>query len=166
MYLIDGHNLLYAAKSFDEQFLSFNEDDLCKVLDEFFNRINSTALLVFDGTGPRDKRPYARFSRMDVEFSGLDYEADDILIREIEEDSAPKRLTVVTADRKIRKVAQRRKSISLPSFDFWYMVLEQLEKPAKRRAEPKEKIQGLTDSETDSWMKMFGFDSPGDNKKK
>lgn len=157
-YLIDGHNLLYAARGYDEQFWNFTEDDLCKVLNEFFRRINTRALVVFDGTGPRDKRPYARFPMLDVSFSGLDFEADDILIREVEEDTAPKRLVVVSADRRIRTVAEKRKSVSLPSFDFWHIVLLELEKPFKKKAEPKEKIQGLSESETDRWMKLFGFD--------
>ncbi len=156
-YLIDGHNLLYAIRGSSEEFAGMNEAIMCSVMNEYFSRIRDNAFIIFDGTGPSDKSFYYGFANLSVKFSGADLEADDIVIDEINSDSAPRRLVVVSSDRKLRLAASRRRATSLASEDFWQMALEKLNRKVRKSPEPSEKRQGLTDAETDDWMRIFGL---------
>ena len=156
-YLIDGHNLVFAIRGFGEEFAGMDEEVMCAVMNEYFSRIRDDAFVIFDGTGPVDKSYFYSFSNLSVKFSGEDYEADDIVIDEIEADSAPRRLVVVSSDRKLRFAASKRRSTSLSSDEFWLMVVENLNRPVRKKAEPKEKRSGITAAETDDWMRIFGI---------
>ena len=70
---------------------------------------------------------------------------------------APAHLTIVSTDRKIRDAAAARKATSVQSDEFWAIVTKKLSKQ-KRGKEPAAKRTGLTESETDLWLRAFGLD--------
>jgi predicted RNA-binding protein with PIN domain len=160
-YIFDGHNLLFAVRGSGEQFASLSVEAtthfLCHVLDQYLAIKKSRGILYYDGTGPGDKGFFRNFSRLDVEFAGDYYEADDYIEAEIEANSAPKRLVVVSSDRKIRDKARRRRAVSIASLDFWLDVLKEIEKP-RRVKEPAAKQQGITSSEVSYWMKFLNLE--------
>ena len=158
IYLIDGHNLLFAARGYAEEFAVLSEEMICPYLDEYFRRIHRKAYVVFDGVGPSNKAFFRRFNNIAVNFSGQYREADDILEEEIASDSAPKRLIVVSTDRRIKDAARRRKSSTVDSLDFWHNLINVLSKPERVSPEPPEKRRGLTESEAKYWFKLFGID--------
>ncbi len=160
-YIFDGHNLLFAVRGSGEQFASLTVEAvthfLCHILEEYLRLKKSRGVLFYDGMGPRDKSFFTNFSRLDVEFSGEFFEADDLIEAEIEADTAPKLLTVVSSDRRVRDKAKRRKAKSVSSIDFWFEVLDEIEKPRPKN-EPMAKKRGITNSEVDYWMKYFNID--------
>jgi predicted RNA-binding protein with PIN domain len=158
-YIFDGHNLVFAVRGSGEQFAALSVEAathfLCHVLEQYLIIKKSRGILFYDGMGPADKRFFQNFSRLDVEFAGDFYEADDYIEAEIEANSAPKRLVVVSSDRKIRDKAKRRRATSIPSMDFWLDVLKEVDKPRRKVKEPAAKQKGITSSEVSYWMRMF-----------
>jgi len=155
-FVIDGQNLLRGVQKTFEQFADISQHHLCKLISEYMRRKRSYANIVFDGTGPRDREVFFSIENIEVEFSGQDKEADDIIEILITQNSAPKRMTVVSDDRRIISAGQRRKAIHIDCISFWIGLTDE---PQKKRTprEPASKRDGITNSETEKWMKEFGL---------
>jgi uncharacterized protein len=157
MYIIDGHNLLHTIIKLDELFKPVTDIQMCRIINGFLKLIGQTGELIFDGSGPREKNAYENLSLLEVFFAGAETDADTLIENKIKADSAPKRLIIVSSDRRLRKAALIRKAVSIKSDEFWVALNKQIEK--KRPAsEPGGKRQGLTESETSHWLKIFGLD--------
>jgi len=155
-YLIDGYNLLGTVRKADEQYAAMNEAGLCALLVEYLRRMRHEGRIYFDGTGPRDKAGLLALGNLEVIFTGPGVEADHRIAEEIEQSSAPKFLAVISSDREVRASAEKRKSAAIRSEDFWTTMVKTLERK-KRIREPKAKREGLTEGETDEWMRLFGL---------
>ncbi len=155
--LIDGYNLLGAIHKSEEQHALMDEAGLCRMVSDFLRRMRKDGRMYFDGTGPRDKSAVTGLSNLEVIFSGPGVEADDRIEEEIEQSTSPRFLTVVSSDRRIRDSAGKRKAVSVPSDEFWKLVVKTLERKKKGIREPRAKREGLTESETEEWMKIFGL---------
>lgn len=155
--LIDGYNLLRAVQNLSEQSFNITDVQLCLVLSEYLYRIKKKGKIVFDGTGPRDKTAFKNIRNLEVVFSGFSHEADDVIEELVLENTAPKRLVVVSSDRRIKKAAEKRKATAVDCIDFWTEVIKQLEKKKKRQAEPQAKFYGISEAETEYWLKEFGL---------
>jgi len=155
--IVDGYNLLRTVQNLTEHSSEITDIQICQVINEYLYRTKKKGSLIFDGIGPRDKSPFNNMFCLDIIFSGTTREADDIIEKMILDSSAPKNLTVVSSDRRIKKAAEKRKAEAIDCVDFWMAMLKQLEKKAKKPAEPKEKFAGLTESETEFWLREFGF---------
>jgi len=156
--IIDGYNLLRSIQKTSEYFEQLSNTQLCLILSAYLGRIRDHAQIIFDGTGPVDKISFEHITGLDVVFSGADCDADTIIEQKISVNSAPKRLKVVSTDRRIRSAARKRKAVSVRSDVFWENVLKQLARDEKVSPEPKEKRHGLTKAETKHWLKYFGFE--------
>jgi len=155
--LIDGYNLLRAVQNLSEQSFNITDVQLCLVLSEYLYRIKKKGCIVFDGTGPRDKTAFKNIRNLEVVFSGSSREADDIIEEQVLENTAPKRLIVVSSDRRIKTAAKKRKAIAADCVDFWMEVIKTLEKKRKRKPEPQAKFIGISELETELWLKEFGL---------
>ena len=154
-YLIDGNNLIYALADAGRE---VQRAGLCKLLEPLLAHGRVTT--VFDGPpppGPMAKQIEA--TGVTVHYSS-GRSADEVIIEQIQANSAPRRLTVVSTDREIRQAAKRRKCRSVTSQDF-AVRLEKLAEPPRRRgpSEPPEKTEGLDGKHVAEWMKEFGYDS-------
>ena len=156
-FLSDGYNLLWALEGTNSDLTPASDVQLCKVLSKYLNSINDTGEIVFDGIGPPDKDVFENLSKLEVIFSGTKNDADTIIERKIEASTAPKRLTVVSSDNRLRKAGRTRKTVTIKSALFWSQVRRQLRRP-RGTAEPAEKQVGLSQSETEQWMDFFGLD--------
>ncbi len=156
-YLIDGYNLLWAIQKNGDESEPISDIQLCHIVGRYLKRISDKGEIVFDGCGPPDKRDFYNVSNLDVVFVGTGCDADTAIENKIQANTAPKRLVVVSSDRRIRDAARRRKSITVKSDAFWLEVGMEL---SKRRGsnEPAEKQRGLSESETDRWVELFGLD--------
>ncbi|MBN1787889.1 MAG: NYN domain-containing protein [Sedimentisphaerales bacterium] len=154
--LIDGYNLLRAIENFSEHPEPITDVQLCMVLSRYLLRVKKKGTIVFDGTGPRDKVIFRNIRNLEVIFSGTSHEADDIIEKLILENTAPKRLVVVSSDRRVKAAAKKRRATSISSLDFWEEVIKQLEKK-RRKPEPRQKFSGISEFETDLWLKEFGL---------
>ena len=157
MFIIDGHNLLHSIREADEGSESISDVQLCRIVGRYLKLIGEKGEIVFDGTGPRDKSEFDNISNLEVLFAGLGTDADTIIEDKIRANTAPKRLTIVSSDRRLRKAAQTRKATVVKSQVFWNNLQKQLSRKKGIR-EPAAKRQGLTDGETKQWLEFFGLE--------
>jgi predicted RNA-binding protein with PIN domain len=155
--IIDGYNLLWSIHKMDEDFEPISDVRLCQIVDRYLELSSERGEVVFDGTGPSDKSGFDSLSRLEVFFAGHNNDADTLIENKIKESTAPGRLTVVSSDRRVRKAARARKVTSVRSEIFWTNVLKQLDRK-KTIKEPAAKRDGLSESETEQWLKFFGLE--------
>ncbi len=157
MYIIDGHNLLHTILKLDELFNPVTDIQMCRIINGFLKLTGQRGELIFDGSGPKEKNAFENLSHLEVSFAGAGMDADTVIENKIKADTAPKRLIIVSSDRRLRKAALVRKAVSIKSDEFWAALNKQLEKKRPER-EPGGKRQGLSESETNHWLKFFGID--------
>jgi len=156
--IIDGTNLLWALhEAFEERTIT-TEMQLCGVLERYFASSEEAGEVVFDGAGPPDQSAFAGRGNLEVVFSGFQTDADTVIEEKIKANTAPRRLTVVSSDRRLRQAAAARKATAVKSERFWEQVQKELTRPKPAEKEPQEKREGLTESETEKWMDLFGLD--------
>jgi predicted RNA-binding protein with PIN domain len=154
--IVDGYNLLrYAEKV--EGWEGLSDSAMCMMIAQYLRRINATGQVVFDGIGPPEKAPFENLPRLEVIFSGRRSDADSIMLDKISVNSAPKSLFIVTSDREIQAAAKRRKAAFAKSQVFFAMMVTELDKKVKSPQEPPQKRTGITEGETEEWLKTFGF---------
>ncbi|HCO94145.1 MAG TPA: hypothetical protein DIU00_09370 [Phycisphaerales bacterium] len=156
MFIIDGHNLLHTILKLEEDSGAASDIGLCRILGRYLKLTGEKGEIIFDGTGPRDKGGFDNIINLEVFFAGLGTDADTVIEDKISASTAPKRLTIVSSDRRLRSAARTRKATSMKSDVFWNDVQKQLsrKRPAK---EPQAKRRGLSEGETDQWLEFFGF---------
>lgn len=161
--LIDGNNLLYAARAAEALTLLMGRSMLCDALGKWAQRRTETVHVVFDGPPPTAALGVQiGHPSIQVTYSGHGVSADAVLTRLLQADSAARRLTVVSTDHGVARVARRRKARTVRSEDFWAMVKRDLARPPVRRTEPEEKEAGLSPEATQQWLGEFGLDElPG-----
>ncbi|MCK4752268.1 MAG: NYN domain-containing protein [Planctomycetes bacterium] len=155
--IVDGYNLLRAIQKAHEQFESVSDVQLCRILGRYLKSVGEKGEIIFDGIGPPDKTGFDNISNLEVFFVGFNTDADSVIEDKIKANTAPKRLAVVSSDRRIRSAAQKRKATSLKSDVFWDRLQKQLSRKRTIK-EPKAKRAGLTESETEQWLKIFGIE--------
>jgi predicted RNA-binding protein with PIN domain len=133
-----------------------SELQLCLIISRYLRQSGESGEIIFDGIGPRDKSGFDNISNLDVSFAGPEI-ADTIIERKIKANTAPKRLSIISSDRRLRRAAQTRKATAVKSKDFWRDVQKQLRRKKKAK-EPIEKHLGLTESETKQWLEIFGLE--------
>jgi len=158
MFIIDGTNLLWAIQGLHEDSEIAGEAQLCRTLDRYFAKVGEEGEIVFDGAGPADKSAFDGVGYLEVVFSGFGSDADTVIEEKVQANTAPRRLTVVSSDRRLRKAAGERKAAATKSELFWNQVLAELNRKGPAKQEPEEKRDGLTEGETEHWMGMFGLE--------
>ena len=167
MFIIDGNNLLHSIQKTDtcrdmaparlKGSESISDVGLCRIIGRYLKLVGQKGEIIFDGTGPRDKSGFDNISNLEVFFAGLGTDTDTVIEDKIGANTAPKRLTIVSSDRRLRKAARTRKATSLKSDVFWNNIHKQLSRKRPEK-EPQAKRQGLTDGETKQWLEFFGFE--------
>ncbi|MEM1109105.1 MAG: NYN domain-containing protein [Planctomycetota bacterium] len=96
---------------------------------------------------------------VDLIYAGSHRSADDLIIELIRQHSAPRRLTVVSSDREIRKAARARRARDLPSDAFIDKLCHQLRKHAQGPPPSGRPAVGPLPPElVQRWKHAFGFD--------
>ena len=157
MFFIDGHNLLHAIPKVDEAFGTISDVQLCHIIGSYLGQTGQRGEIIFDGIGPPDKSGFDGVSNLEVFFSGSGSDTDTVIEDKIIANSAPRRLRIVSSDRRLRKAARARKATSIKSEAFWNNIQKQLSRK-KTVKEPAAKRRGLTDSETRQWLDIFGLE--------
>lgn len=155
-FIIDGYNLLRKVQTANDGD-SVSDAQLCMILDRFLKFVRQDGQIVFDGIGPPDKTPLQSLNILDVIFSGTTKDADTVIENKISASSAPKRLTIVSSDNRIRLAARKRKAVSIKSEAFWGIVQKELSKKRTPK-EPAAKRDGLNDIQTEQWLEFFEFE--------
>lgn len=157
MFIIDGNNLLHAICKIEEDSEAISDVGLCRIVERYLKLTGEKGEVIFDGTGPRDKSGFDRISNLEVLFAGLGTDTDTVIEDKISASTAPKRLTIVSSDRRLRKAARARKATTIKSEMFWNNIQKQISR-RKPEKEPAAKRQGLTDGETKQWLEFFGLE--------
>ena len=157
MLIIDGTNLLHAIYNVVGDSESINEIGMCKAISHLLRLTGEKGEVIFDGKGPPDKEGFDNIDYLEVSFSGTGSDADSIIEDKIRASTAPKGLTVVSSDRRLRKAARTRKATSVKSEVFWIDLKKQLSRKATEE-EPAAKRQGISTSETKQWLDFFGLE--------
>ncbi len=155
--IIDGHNLLHSIQKTSEYSKPISDVQLCHIVARYLRVIGEKGEIVFDGTGPRDKCGFDNISNLEVFFAGLNSDADTLIEDKIKANTAPKRLTIVSSDRRLRNAARKRKAIVVKSQIFWDNLCKQLARK-KTITEPTGKRHGLSNGETEQWLKFFDLE--------
>ena len=116
-----------------------------------------SSFIVFDGIGPPDKAPFGRIADLEVIFSGQTKDADAVIEAKLAADSAPRRLTIVSSDQRIRKAARAAKAVSVKSEKFYNQMIQALNRK-RPKPEPSEKKLGLDQAQTKQWLRYFGLE--------
>jgi predicted RNA-binding protein with PIN domain len=154
--IIDGHNLLHSICKEEPDAGPISDVQLCHIISRYLKLIGEKGEVVFDGTGPRDKTGFDNINNLEVFFAGLNSDADTVIEDKITINTAPKRLTIVSSDRRLRDAAKRRKATPVKSEVFWDDLRRQLTRK-KIKPEPAGKRYGLSNGETNEWLKIFGL---------
>jgi hypothetical protein len=157
MFIIDGHNLLHSIHKGDPNSGPIRDVQLCRIVGRYLKQMDQSGEIIFDGTGPRDKSGFDNISNLEVFFAGLGTDTDTVIEDKIGANTAPRRLTIVSSDRRLRKAARTRKAISLKSEVFWNSVQKRLSRKQTTK-EPAAKRRGLSDGETKQWLEFFGLE--------
>ncbi len=158
MIIIDGHNLLHSIVKRSEEFETLSDVQLCRVLSKFLKLTGENGEIIFDGTGPRDKSGFDNLPNLEVFFAGLGTDADTVIEEKIKLSTAPKLLMIVSSDRRLKDAGRRRKATVIKSEDFWEQVQKQIKKKRKINKEPPGKRGGITEAETNQWLRFFGLE--------
>ena len=162
--LIDGYNLMYAQGHMGKK---FGPDAFRKVRARFLNDLAGRlgpveahlTTVVFDAAAPPDGFPRQTSHKgIAVVFAVDDDSADERIIQLIAEHSAPKQLTVVTSDNRIRQAATRRKARVLTSDQFLVALDRRAHRPSSSppAAEPERREQTLSAEDAAFWLREFG----------
>ncbi len=156
-YLIDGNNLLGVIFGHDELFAPVTDAQLCGDISRYLVSRRDSGALVFDGTGPYNKAAFHGLRDLEVSFAGDGSDADSVIESKLHVSPHPKRVVVVSDDRRLRGAARTYRAQSLRCLDFWPRVVAfQTRRPAP--PEPTGKRHGLSHRETEQWMDTFGLD--------
>lgn len=156
-FLIDGYNLLWAVHKLGDDSQSLDDVQMCRIVSGYLKQMGESGEIVFDGIGPPDKSGFDNIENLEVFFTGADVDADSVIENKIRANTAPRRLTVVSSDRRIRNAARARKATTVKSEKFFEQVGKQLRKKAFH-IEPQAKHYGLSEGETEQWLKFFDLE--------
>jgi len=159
-FLIDGNNLSFAL--LDDEGNPLSRSGLCDRLASALPA-DERVCVVFDGPPPDSARAAQIAGGVHVEYAAP-LSADQVIMRLIQDDTAPRRLTVVSTDREIRRAARRRRCRSVTSEQFASFV-ERRRHPGRptKAVEPQEKTRGLSPQQLDAWLEVFEGDRPDDD---
>lgn len=132
---------------------------LCALLTELAAS-GEKVCVVFDGPAPSEAAMTQLAEHgIDLAFSGHK-SADELIVQRIAADTAPRRLTVVSTDRVIRRAGRKRRCKVQASEEFARALLRAARPAEKRKPlEPREKRHGLRPEQTRAWLREFDLDN-------
>ena len=156
-YLIDGYNLLYALglvrKRMGPEGLEKARQNLLGVLHGSFGAESAKVTVVFDAArAPPGAAAETDYHGIQVHFAIGRATADDLIEEMIQHAAAPRRLTVVSDDHRIKDAARRKQCVVMGCEEF-LKDLQRRRKPPPGK--PPAKPSGLSREETQHWLKEF-----------
>jgi len=156
--LIDGHNLLHAARAAGDPDRPVGKLMLMQALGQWAERTGERIQIVFDGPAPSPGlAQQLSHAGVAMSFSGGGVSADTVILDILQSDSAARKLLVVSSDRAIVSAARRRRARPMGSDVFWAKLQRDLARPPRSELEPEEKRRGLEPDATDAWLREFGL---------
>ncbi len=160
LYLIDGYNLLYALgvgrKRMGPAGLEKARQNLLGILHGSFGAESDHVTVVFDAAHPpRGVPAETEYQGIQVRFAVGMAAADDLIEVLIRKASAPRHLTVVSDDHRIKDAARRRRCVVSGCGDFLKGLERRRKPPPAPPGEPPAKPSAVSREETEHWLKEF-----------
>lgn len=158
-YIFDGYNVYHIAYKLRADWAHITPYHLCEIIGRDMQRMADHATVVFDGVQPRgwstevEPRKHVR-----IVYSGAKNDADSLIETLIRKNTAPKRLTVVSSDNRIRQAARRRKAVSQTGREYLDELSKREIPKTPRPQMPEEKKKGVPEGELEEWLDLFGID--------
>lgn len=157
--LIDGYNLLHAARVSRRGSPDLGRFLLCRMLGDWSAVTGHRVVVVFDGSGPPE--PLGRQlndPRVEVIQSGRDRIADDEMDEFLRRYSGARDSLVVSSDRAIQRSAKRRQAGCIRSEDFFERAATEIARAAQASKRTDEKPRDTQGDEVGEWLRHFGYD--------
>jgi hypothetical protein len=162
-YLIDGYNLLYAMGVLlpgreGPKVLERARRYLLGVLRDAHGDESGNVTVVFDAKHPPPGAPAEQdFEGIRVAFAVSHDEADDLIELLVRRAPAPRQLSVVSDDHRVRQAARRRQCQELGCGEYMDWLASRRRPPAAPpAAEGSTKPEGPSGEETQRWLREFG----------
>ena len=167
--IIDGYNLLHASgiigRGIGPGGLERSRTALLNFLAESLalEELPRT-IVVFDAKqSPHGFPRKLEYRGLFVHFAAKYDDADSLIEELVQQDTAPKRLTVVSSDHRIHRAAHRRGATAVDS-DVWFAEIVRLRRELAQRA-PESTVKpgaSVSESEVEFWLREFSSDRPRD----
>ncbi|HEV8051254.1 MAG TPA: NYN domain-containing protein [Parachlamydiaceae bacterium] len=168
-YYIDGYNLLFRIlRSGDD--VRKQREDITLEIEKKVNLLELDATLVFDSHYQEGDSEKSHFKSLEIVFTAKGETADEFILQELKESSAPAKHTVVTSDKKLARLCQLRlaKTESVDEFLAWLgrryknklrqkRILASAPPAPKIEPEPKKPEPILPPTLEDSAEKCFSY---------
>jgi predicted RNA-binding protein with PIN domain len=163
--IIDGYNLLNATGivggGSGPNVLERARRALLNFLAESLSADEvARTIVVFDAADPPPGRPRAvNYRGIDVRFAARLADADTLIEQLIGEETAPRRLTVVSSDHRVQRAARRRRCRAVDS-EVWFAELLHERRRAREPLPAEPGKPGGTPSavEIEYWLRQFSDD--------
>ncbi len=163
-YLVDGHNLI-GAKLIPGIYID-QEDDEARLVAWLRARqpnLRASITVVFDGGVPGGTSLALSGGGVTAVFAArYRTQADDVIVRRVQNASNPSQITVVTGDRDLRRAVSRLGARVMQPADFVQRMNRPRRPPAGRRSSAKIEPK-LPKSEVEAWLALFGVTDDEDH---
>jgi len=152
--LVDTYNVLHVTGVLPPDLAGIEPWDLARLIAQSRYR-HDDALLVCDGV-PKPDAPPGRDGLVRIRYAGPGVSADDVIIRRVDADTAPRRLTVVSSDQAIIRAARKRRCRTVASDVFLRQLADDADLPRENRT-PGDAASQPT-GRVDAWNAFFNID--------
>ncbi|QOJ13388.1 MAG: NYN domain-containing protein [Planctomycetia bacterium] len=127
MHLIDGDNLVHAARAAGAGGGAIGREALCALVGAWAKRTGRPVCLVFDGAPPAEaflsQMATAAGASVKVRFSGGGVSADLRIFELLENSISPRTIVVVSSDGDVRRESSRWGAAAIRSEEFWLALV-------------------------------------------
>ena len=154
--IVDCNNLLHV--SMPQALAGLDEAGLCRLL-ALSPWLGQRIVVVCDGAVNLQRPDKSPVEQVELVYSGGRRVADDLIIEMIDADTAPRRLTIVSTDREIRRAARRRRARAITSEQFVSQLLKMkhTRRPAGLHRTHKHATGPMSEQEVQHWLDEFGI---------
>jgi len=161
--LVDAYNVLHVTGILPPEIAGPDAPALARLVARS-RYTNRHCWLICDGAPPGANRsggmirsPAPGVERVELVYAGPNRDADSLIERLIERDSAPKKLLVVSSDRRILTAARKRRSSAMPSEAFLSHLAHDHKHPKASAVYPAFALDAPLDPvETKRWKDRLG----------
>lgn len=161
--LIDGYNLLHVTGLIGSTFEASRAALLNFLAAALDTAERSRTTIVFDAAEAPPGLP-SEYTVAGIQvYYARGYESADALLEElIAAHHTPKKLTVVSSDRRVQRAAKKRKALAVESHAWYHQAADRLQGRRKGKVDlPDVKPDvPLTPGEVAVWMRVFGVSEP------
>lgn len=172
MLVVDAYNVLHVVGVLPPDLAGLEPPGLARLIGVSRWR-NEEAHLVCDGAAPLVREPIGEVMdrgaariwriedapRVSIVHVGVGRDADTFIEELLEKATAPRRMTIVSNDRRLRGAARRRKARWLSSEDFLrQLASDHAASPTRLNTGPADPASDMDQAAVKRWLKTFGFD--------